>query len=131
MESDPNPMRPITKPVEARQKKWLDAGFKVEARKEPRLWELRRRLIECGGEAIVPNEEPDLDIILMRGRFFGATQVTIPGKPSACHSNVASLSPAEYRIVTGWALSDDGLWRQHTWALDAADCVVETTEPRL
>jgi len=31
--------------------------------------------------------------------------------------------------VTGWALSNDGIWRQHTWLLKGK-AIVETTSPR-
>lgn len=33
-------------------------------------------------------------------------------------------------IGTGYALSDDGLWRQHSWGLEADGVVVETTFER-
>jgi hypothetical protein len=39
-------------------------------------------------------------------------------------------SPERFQIVTGYALSDDGLWRRHTWALEG-ERVIETTEPRV
>ena len=51
---------------------------------------------------------------------------------SRCHSNCAHIwncKPKEYKIVTGWALSDDGIWRQHTWLL-RSKAIVETTSPR-
>jgi hypothetical protein len=34
------------------------------------------------------------------------------------------------KITTGWALSDDGLWRQHSWIL-RGKTVIETTETRV
>jgi hypothetical protein len=38
----------------------------------------------------------------------------------------------EVRIATGYTLSADGLWRQHSWGLDAGDGrVLETTERRV
>ena len=33
-------------------------------------------------------------------------------------------------IATGYALSDDGLWRQHTWGI-LRDGILETTEARI
>jgi hypothetical protein len=33
-------------------------------------------------------------------------------------------------IVTGWALSEDGIWRQHSWGIDWKGRLVETTLPR-
>jgi hypothetical protein len=42
----------------------------------------------------------------------------IPGEPHTCHTNVAYIwyeNQEELAIGTGYALSDDGLWRQHSW----------------
>jgi hypothetical protein len=44
-------------------------------------------------------------------------------------------NPRRFRIVTGYALSDDGLWRQHSWLHDTAGFrrrhTIETTERRI
>lgn len=117
--------------LEPERRAWLQERFEAYARAQPDLRRLHERLLALGGEALVPLHEPDLDAILARGEPFGPTQVILEGRPSQCHENVARLPAEDYRIVTGWALSaDDGLWRQHSWALDAAGRVVETTEPR-
>jgi hypothetical protein len=37
-------------------------------------------------------------------------------------------SVGEVRIASGYALSSDGLWRQHSWGMDVADGrILETT----
>ena len=39
-----------------------------------------------------------------------------------------------YRVCTGYALSDDGMWRQHSWCIDKrprTTKIIETTEPRV
>ena len=55
-------------------------------------------------------------------------------KSSSCHRNVAAVwTKKKFGIVgiaTGYALSDDGLWRQHSWGI-LRDGVLETTEKRL
>lgn len=55
-------------------------------------------------------------------------------KSSSCHQNVASVWTARkfgiVGIATGYALSDDGLWRQHSWGI-LRDGVLETTTTRL
>jgi len=55
-------------------------------------------------------------------------------KSSSCHQNVAFLwTKRKFGIVgiaTGYALTDDGLWRQHSWGI-LRDGVLETTEARL
>jgi hypothetical protein len=57
------------------------------------------------------------------------------GMPSECHANTALMfvrSKGAVRIAFGYALSDDGLWRQHSWGVDAKDGrVFETTERRV
>jgi len=55
---------------------------------------------------------------------------------SACHQNVANAAlGGRGTIVTGYSLSDDGLWREHSWLFDPAIArafeLVETTTPRL
>ena len=53
------------------------------------------------------------------------------GSPSGCHQNSARLwSEGKGKTITGYALSDDGLWRQHSW-INAGDHLIETTDPRV
>jgi hypothetical protein len=51
----------------------------------------------------------------------------------ACHLNSSRLwlerKLGVVAIGTGFALSDDGLWRRHSWGI-GRDCLVETTCPR-
>src|SRR5262249_8464594 len=43
-----------------------------------------------------------------------------------------ALSEAAVRIASGYALTEDGLWRQHFWGVDtAAGRVLETTVRRV
>jgi hypothetical protein len=62
----------------------------------------------------------------------GDTQFEEMAKNS-CHWNVAHLWKSENRqisgIGTGYALSEDGLWRQHSWCLTSTG-ILETTELR-
>lgn len=107
------------------------------------VWELwRTRLLAIGGTDVVPPVEPDVHIVTLikeastRG---GEGAHRSPGRRSRCHENVAELLAAgETRegttIAAGWtgyALSDDGLWRQHSWASAPDGTIVETTAPRL
>jgi hypothetical protein len=52
---------------------------------------------------------------------------------SNCHKNVAEFwqrrSGNLIALATGYALSDDGLWRQHSWGI-RSNAIFETTEPR-
>lgn len=54
------------------------------------------------------------------------------GARSNCHVNAVTLwrSGEAVAIGTGYALSDDQLWREHSWAWDRDGYLIETTEPR-
>ena len=57
-------------------------------------------------------------------------------KSSHCHQNVSAAWKSKrslHRIIaigTGYALSPDGLWRQHSWGV-LRDGLLETTEARV
>lgn len=98
------------------------------------------RLLELGGwTALVPFNEPDFSRILMRGQLWYGTDVRrVRGRPHGCHENSALLwrkRRRELRLVTGYALSDDGMWRQHSWCIRPMPSgswrVVETTTSRV
>ncbi len=57
----------------------------------------------------------------------------MPGDDNGCHANAAMLwtDGMVAAIGTGYALSDDGLWRQHSWGVDADGAPVETTAARI
>ncbi len=57
----------------------------------------------------------------------------MPGDDNGCHANAARLwtDGTAAAIGTGYALSDDGLWRQHSWGVDAGGAPVETTAVRV
>jgi len=107
------------------------------------IWnQWRARLLRMGGCEVVPPLLPDPTIfdLLLSARTHGNKYTKrVPGETSRCHENVAELlyagkTPDGLPITeteTGYALSEDGLWRQHSWAIALHDTVVETTEPRL
>ena len=118
-------------------KSFLSPMIEAAIMDEPKLEELRDKILELGGSEVnVTQREPHLDELLERGQvFYGKGSKRCPGEASQCHTNVAALwvhDRKQIRIVTGYALSKDGLWRQHSWALDGRDNkVIETTIPRL
>lgn len=104
------------------------------------LW--RAHLLSRGGHDVVPPLHPETNLVtlLLNARIRPGDDVTYaPGAPSDCHDNVLTLlaagtTPDGTPITgseTGYALSDDGLWRQHSWANTPDEKIVETTEPRL
>lgn len=111
-------------------------SLKVVGRGEPST-KKERALVEklgnVGGATVVwLGNEPDAAKIESRGvRVDGKGAKLIEGEPNACHSNTVTLYLAGKvdQIVTGYALSGDNMWRQHTWGLKG-DTVVETTVPR-
>jgi len=97
---------------------------------------LRRKLLSMGGEEVVllPQRKASVEKILKRGFIQAGKSVNLRrGERSQCHANAATLwkeNPEEVQIVTGYALTkDDGLWRQHTWALEKGR-IIETTVKR-
>jgi hypothetical protein len=100
---------------------------------------LRDKLLTFGGEeACMPSEEEDLQKILSRGQFwYGHNLRMMRGLPSQCHRNSAALwdkNRDKVVLATGYALTEDGMWRQHTWCVQIRprkNRIVETTTPRL
>lgn len=104
----------------------------------PALEILKQRLLKIGGWSVcLPHIEGDLLHILERGRKFAGRAKMMKGEPCQCHSNSASLWDNNRDIsflCTGYALSKDGMWRQHSWCVvetPKSYKVVETTEPRI
>ena len=104
-------------------------------RREPGYRKLEKLLLGIGGDRVAFRPEPHLVNLLAHGRVFQTKSLVIEkGMPNGCHTNTAELWVRDYpdtSIVTGWALSDDGCWRQHSWGWRPEESVwVETTEPR-
>lgn len=102
-------------------------------RQRPEMAALERRLLALGGKRVAMLPEPDADRIVREGGvFLGAGPRLSLGEPSGCHGNVARLwlRNPKVDVVTGWALSPDGCWRQHSWGIEEGRWV-ETTEPRV
>lgn len=107
----------------------------------PRILDLlnfRDFLLTLGGEeACLDLREPDFENICQRGQVWYGDKVNrMRGDRSQCHANSVNLweqNQDQLRIATGYALSDDGMWRQHTWLIyqrPRQNQVIETTEPR-
>jgi len=101
--------------------------------KSPMLVELRKRLLEYGGLEVVYQPEPHLTELLARGQVFTTHRLLRrPIEVCRCHGNSAliwHLSQGRTKIVRGYVLCDDGLWRQHSWGLENGR-VIETTPVR-
>lgn len=104
---------------------------------DPVLENLKNKLLGLGGWAVCLHLETDAAKILSRGRRFAGKAHMKRGTPSQCHSNSAALWDAnrgQTVLCTGYALSKDGMWRQHSWCAiktPRSYKVVETTMPRV
>jgi hypothetical protein len=115
------------------QKTFLARRFREAVKSQPELRRLKRLLLKIGGEDLVVASGPDQDVPrLIDFGFVMSGPVTLKEmKPNQCHRNVSKLWKAKRRnivgIGTGYALTeDDGLWRQHSWAIQR-EGILETT----
>lgn len=114
----------------------------------PALGILRDRLLAIAGDRVALRHEPDLAAILESGVSFDVGDLDVaelnatarsanvelrPGPVSRCHSNASYLASVLNAgiLVTGWALSDDACWRQHSWVTASDGRIIETTTPRV
>lgn len=98
------------------------------------LWTtLEQRLLSIGGKRVVWwGPSVHLPAIVARGKLFNQPVKKRKMSNNQCHTNAASLwgdAVKATTIATGYCLSWDGLWRQHSWAIRGKH-VVETTVSR-
>lgn len=105
---------------------WTREGKLADSTLEP----LKQKLLSLGGTAACIWTEPDFDALMARGQVWdGKDAVYTGGESSRCHEQTAQLwyqRKAGMKLCTGWALSPDGMWRQHSWGLLDGK-VIETT----
>jgi hypothetical protein len=117
------------------QKRFLQERLRKAVIAQPELKRLKTLLLGFGGSFLVAPARPDPDLSrLLESGFLMSGPVSVETmKLSMCHQNVAAIWKVRRKgvvgIATGYALSDDGLWRQHSWAI-LPDGVLETTEER-
>jgi len=105
------------------------------ARQQPEIMKLQEILLSIGGEHLIAPPSATLDIpFLIEGGFVMDYPVTeVPMEPHRCHLNSAELfaTGKATALCNGFALSEDGLWLQHSWALerqkDGTKRIIETT----
>lgn len=99
--------------------KSVDEIVRALCASDRRYNQLESTLLAIGGERMVWLPEPHLDHLLSRGKAFSEPVVFAKSRrPSECHRTSVRMylaEPGVYQIATGYALSDDGLWRQHSW----------------
>jgi hypothetical protein len=119
---------------------WFRTKTEQAFKERPHLRKLHRRLLKIGGAAVVlwngTNGEEITAALLKLGSIDNGREAILRlGNPSDCHENSARLhqqEPQRYEVRTGYALSEDGIWRPHSWVFDAnTDDIIETTEARV
>lgn len=99
---------------------------------------LENFLLQLGGDdVVVPVVIDDWFVDWMdedRTVSIGANcpMALMEGDTNQCHRNTAQLllDGIADTIYTGYALSEDGLWRQHSWAENRQGILLETTTER-
>jgi hypothetical protein len=103
---------------------------------QPEIRAFRRLLLSLGGLELVAPPRPDGDVPrLITAGFVMAGSVKLKiMERSSCHGNISRLWGRKRGGLvgngTGYALSGDGLWRQHSWGI-ARQGIVETTQVRV
>lgn len=113
-------------------------SLSLSVQRQSMIQRLKEILLGHGGQIVcIPDSEPDAKKIVTRGFLqSGRNSISKRGVPCKCHSNSASLWHDNFRknenmsIVTGYALSKDGIWRQHSWCILANGTIIETTRKR-
>ena len=117
------------------QNRFLNERLCRLAEEQPRILLLKDKLLQIGGTHLVAPTEPDPDLenLLVHGHTIEGAVRFEEMAENSCHWNVAVLWLQKHHelaaVATGYALSDDGLWRQHSWGIQD-NAILETTEPR-
>src|SRR5260221_6627468 len=108
------------------QKSLLDKRLREHAKKQPEIVKLKKLLLSIAGKHLVAPEmgnrvyDNDVPRLIESGFIMDYPVTERIMEPNACHLNSAVLLATDKAtgMCTGYALTDeDGLWRQHSWAL--------------
>lgn len=123
--------------------RWWSTEYTGNTTGHEKMLRLRDRLLSINGESVcLPDIEEDYDNIMTYGQIWiGQKKIQMMrGTPCQCHRNACELYLANrnfkdgiLRIATGYALSKDSMWRQHSWLVlrkARSYKIIETTEKR-
>ena len=112
-------------------------GSELEKPVHESVKELCSHLIKLGGNMVVVefHESPVFCKALVKfGEIIASAKLEISnGEERECHTNSAMLwsqNREDSFLVTGFALSEDGVWRRHSWVKTNDDTLIETTIKR-
>jgi hypothetical protein len=118
------------------QRSLLRRRLRAAISAQPEIRALRALLLDIGGVELVapPWHDCDVPALIHEGFIMdGLVELRIMER-SQCHRNLSQLWGRKRNglvgIGTGYALSDDGLWRQHSWGVGRRG-IVETTQVRV
>jgi hypothetical protein len=121
--------------MDEERKSFLDGRLNDLAEQQPAILLLRDLLLKLDGTHLVAPTEPDPDVdnLLVNGSVIEGTVHLEEMAENSCHWNVATLWLQKKEnlvaVATGYALSADGLWRQHSWGM-RNNAILETTRTR-
>jgi hypothetical protein len=120
----------------AEEKRLLNHRFREASAQQPELKLLKPLLLKLGGAYVVAPQRPDPDLpLLIEFGFVTSGPVLVKSMDhQACHRNVAEIWKARKHgvvaIGSGYALSSDDLWWEHSWGI-LREGILETTTKRL
>jgi hypothetical protein len=127
--------------TKSEQRAFLNDRVQEVSRQQPEILTLRAKLLGIGGAEIVAlpltmGIDPFVPLLEIWGQVMERPVTYRRMEPSQCHLNVARLWEERKKgsrligVGTGYALSDDGLWRGHSWGLNKRG-IIETTVSRV
>jgi hypothetical protein len=94
------------------------------------------KLLSLGGKSIcifgVSKNYAEEQKLIDQGSVIDSEVLFSKGEPNNCHENATRLTD-KYPNIThylGYGLSDDGMWRMHSWGVLDTGEIIETTVAR-
>ena len=113
------------------------SGEELDRPVEPAVKDLASHLLSLGGKTVsVPiNEWPQFcKALTLLGQVLPGIAVEVrKGAERACHANSVRLwmdDKVNHRLATGFGLSEDQMWRRHSWVIGTDNKIIETTQKR-
>lgn len=122
-----------------KEKWWAKVNWGKLSKENSQYKKFMKNLLQFAGEEVCFQlGDSDFPEIQAYGQFwFGKNAKLMVGAPSRCHENSYYLwkeNQENTLICTGYALSEDGMWRQHSWLVNLrarSNQIIETTSPRV
>jgi hypothetical protein len=114
---------------------FLARRFREISKDQPELRELRRILLKLGGKELVisPGNDPIINFLIDYGIVYSGPVLSKQGGRGQGNCALGRIwSRRLYGIVgigVGYALDDDGLWREHSFGV-LREGVIETMAPK-